>query len=106
MDRRFRTSLDDFALDILNLVAARLREAQESVTNRRAAIVEADGGLHARKPRLREEDETKLAKLMLVFDIDLDDLQKLSAEEFDAQSRETLKRLDGTFPIFGGKLSA
>jgi hypothetical protein len=78
MDRRFRTSLDDFALDILNLVAA----------------------------RLREEDETKLAKLMLVFDIDLDDLQKLSAEEFDARSRETLKRLDGTFPIFGGKLSA
>ena len=78
MDRRFRTSLDDFALDILNLVAA----------------------------RLREEDETKLAKLMLVFDIDLDDLQKLSAEEFDDRSRETLKRLDGTFPIFGGKLSA
>ena len=68
----------DFALDILNLVAA----------------------------RLREEDETKLAKLMLVFDIDLDDLQKLSAEEFDDRSRETLKRLDGTFPIFGGKLSA
>ena len=65
MDRRFRTSLDDFALDILNLVAARLREAQESVTNRRAAIVEADGGLHALKARLREEDETRLAKLML-----------------------------------------
>jgi len=65
MDRRFRTSLDDFALDILNLVAARLREAQESVTNRRVAIVEADGGLHALKARLREEDETRLAKLML-----------------------------------------
>src|SRR5215831_149376 len=101
MDRRFRTSLDDFALDILNLVAARLRtndpwlhrrqakptdrdclereaasgsstgrsvcnaagsfsawsrgpspstkltRSQESVTNRRVAIVEADGGLHA-----------------------------------------------------------
>ena len=55
----------DFALDILNLVAARLREAQESVTNRRVAIVEADGGLHALKARLREEDETRLAKLML-----------------------------------------
>jgi hypothetical protein len=103
---KFRTSLDDFALDILDLIDASLQEALNSATSRQAAIAEAQGGLAALKARLREEDESKLAKLMLVFDIDFDNLQKRSGKEFEDQARDALRWLKGAFSVFGGKLSA
>jgi hypothetical protein len=103
---KFRTSLDDFALDILDLIDASLQEALNSATSRQAAIAEAQGGLAALKARLREEDESKLAKLMLVFDIDFADLQKRSGKEFEDQAHDALRWLKGAFSVFGGKLSA
>jgi len=38
---KFRTSLDDFALDILDLIDASLQEALNSATSRQGAIAEA-----------------------------------------------------------------
>ncbi|WLB25262.1 hypothetical protein QIH85_25720 [Bradyrhizobium japonicum] len=99
-----RTEFADFALDLLDFMEEKLREAQRDETSRVGAVNESAGAVPLLRDRLCE-NELAQTQFMLVFDTELyephaterwRDLARMPRADFEAEVEAFLKP-GGTF---------